>query len=62
MRLTVIAATLASVGLFTGAAVQAKDHGGLGETAQKALSKPWPARSAPKQIVHATGTVIPSRP
>ena len=39
MRLTVIAATIASVGLFTGAAVQAKDHGGLGETAQKALEQ-----------------------
>jgi len=39
MRLTIIAATLAGVGLFTGATLHAKDHGGLGEAAQKALEQ-----------------------
>ncbi len=39
MRLTMIAATLASVGLLAGATLHARDRGDLGEAAQKALEQ-----------------------
>ena len=39
MRLTIIAATLAGVGLLTGAALHAKDNDGLGEAAKQALKQ-----------------------
>ena len=44
MRLTIIAATIASVGLFGGPTVQAREHGGLGrgraEGARAGRSRP----------------------
>lgn len=39
MRLTIIAATLASVGLFGGTALHAKDQGGLDQAARAALEQ-----------------------
>ncbi len=39
MRLTIIAATLAGVGLLAGAALHAKDNDGLGEAAKQALKQ-----------------------
>ena len=39
MRLTIIAAALASVGLLTGATLHAKDNDGLGEAAKQALKQ-----------------------
>ncbi len=39
MRLTIIAATLAGVGLLTGAALHAKDNDGLGDAAKQALKQ-----------------------
>jgi predicted methyltransferase len=39
MRLSILVTTLAIAGTFTGATLHAKDHGGLGEAAQKALKQ-----------------------
>mgnify|MGYP006353271179 CR=1 FL=1 len=39
MRLTIIAATLASVGLFGGTALHARDQGGLDQAAREALEQ-----------------------